>query len=324
MSSNSISGYAIVIAWPTTLCKQVNSWYDPMMNAIGIAKNHFYKVGHAAVVLVDSETSAAHYFDFGRYHAPYGFGRARCADTDPELALKSKPVINLKTNTLVNYSQILIELQSSDVFHGFGNLHSAYTSIDFKNAYDKAMSLVNESPIKYGPFQKGGSNCSRFVCDILNAGRLNWWQKIKLNFFIPLTPTTLTNVRAFGNKRVLEKQFDEINFCPPKPTKEWLNNTLPAPVRPKNLPIQAQWLAGEGQGSWFWVKQVSNAKIRLGRYSALGATEFEADFEEENGHFINQNAPFFITYMSDYRRVTIRQKGIKYIFNRVKNKVTIK
>ena len=69
------TGLAISLAWPQTWCKQSGSWYDSTMKLVGINKNSFYKVGHAAVILVESATGKCHYFDFGRYHAPYGYGR---------------------------------------------------------------------------------------------------------------------------------------------------------------------------------------------------------------------------------------------------------
>jgi len=76
---------AIILAWPETICKQTNAWYDGLMNKLKISKNGYYKVGHAAIVLVNSKKGEAHYFDFGRYHSPKGQGRVRDISTDYDL-----------------------------------------------------------------------------------------------------------------------------------------------------------------------------------------------------------------------------------------------
>ena len=49
------SGFAIAIAWPETYCKQAGYFPDNILNFMGIAKHHYYKVGHAALVLVNAE-----------------------------------------------------------------------------------------------------------------------------------------------------------------------------------------------------------------------------------------------------------------------------
>ena len=51
-------GFAIALAWPETLCKQAGAWYDYLLYYAGINRKGYYKVGHAAVVLVDDETQS--------------------------------------------------------------------------------------------------------------------------------------------------------------------------------------------------------------------------------------------------------------------------
>jgi len=47
MNTNYNSGFAIVIAWPGTYCKQAGAWYDTITRFLGINKDYFYKAGHA-------------------------------------------------------------------------------------------------------------------------------------------------------------------------------------------------------------------------------------------------------------------------------------
>lgn len=87
-------GFAVALAWPETYCKQPGACYDGLMNRFGIAKNNFYKVGHAAVLLVNKSRKKCFYFDFGRYHSTFGKGRVRSAETDHDLAFNTKPIFS--------------------------------------------------------------------------------------------------------------------------------------------------------------------------------------------------------------------------------------
>ena len=46
------------------------------------------------MILVNSTNNQLHYFDFGRYHSPFGFGRVRDLETDPDISLQSKAIIS--------------------------------------------------------------------------------------------------------------------------------------------------------------------------------------------------------------------------------------
>lgn len=191
-------GIAIAIAWPETLCKQAGSWYDMPLMWLGLNKNHYYKVGHAAVVLIDIQTKVCHYFDFGRYHAPFQHGRVRSCYTDHDLEMKTEAII--KNGKLLNYKDILIELYNNEACHGSGDLHASYCLINFSSAYEKATQMQSLSPIRYGPFLPNGTNCSRFVNAILLSGKPNIINRILLIAPKTLTPTPIGNVRSLKNR----------------------------------------------------------------------------------------------------------------------------
>ena len=44
-----------------------------------------YRVGHAALILVDKDTGTCSYYDFGRYGTPDGYGRVRNPSDDHDL-----------------------------------------------------------------------------------------------------------------------------------------------------------------------------------------------------------------------------------------------
>lgn len=194
------TGFAISIAWPETLCKQAGAWYDTLMNTLGFSKNNYYKVGHAAVILVEIESGNCYYFDFGRYHAPFGQGRVRDMETDHDLQIHSRAEISSSGNELLNFKEILLELTENKASHGSGTLHASYTKINFKRAYSFAKKMQEMSPWKYGPFILQGTNCSRFVRTIVLAGNPPIFVKLKL--FVPLTisPSPIGNVKSLRNK----------------------------------------------------------------------------------------------------------------------------
>ena len=59
------------------------------------------------MILVNTVTNQLNYFDFGRYHSPFGFGRVRDLETDPDISLKSKPIIS--GNSIDNIMEILLQ-----------------------------------------------------------------------------------------------------------------------------------------------------------------------------------------------------------------------
>jgi hypothetical protein len=197
------TGFAITIAWPETLCKQAGAWYDFFMDLLGFSKNNYYKVGHAAVVLVEIETRNCYYFDFGRYHAPFGHGRVRDMETDHDLLIHSKAQVSKSNDELQNFKEILLELTENQACHGSGTLHASYTKINFEKAFSFAKKMQDMSPWQYGPFVLQGTNCSRFVRTIVLSGDPPLVDKLKI--FIPLTisPSPIGNVKSLRNKITL-------------------------------------------------------------------------------------------------------------------------
>jgi len=207
------NGIAITLAWPETLCKQAGAWYDKPLKWLGINKSNYYKVGHAAIVLINKENGDCHYFDFGRYHSPYQHGRVRSAYTDHDLEIKTKAVISAN-GKLENYNEILSELFNNESCHGSGELHASYCHINFGKAQKKAQEMQSVSPIPYGPFLPKGTNCSRFVNTVVLKGKPKWYYRFVLANPKTLSPTPLGNVKALSNYATIGA---------PKQTTEALN-----------------------------------------------------------------------------------------------------
>jgi len=194
------NGFAIALSWPETLCKQAGAWYDFLMRYLGINKQGYYRVGHAAVVLVDDLTQQCRYFDFGRYHAPHGHGRVRSEETDSDLVVKTKAIFSEDTLTIVNMNEILTELYHNVSTHGEGTIYGTATRINFYETFDFIKQLQKRDFIPYGPFIPHGTNCSRFVSSVVQAGKPALSQTIRLKFPLTFTPTPMWNLKALGGK----------------------------------------------------------------------------------------------------------------------------
>jgi hypothetical protein len=314
---NSFTGFAIAIAWPETYCKQPGSWYDEITNLLNISINRFYRVGHAALVLVNIKTQKCYYFDFGRYHAPFKYGRVRSETTDPGLRIETSAKLSKDGTRINNFNEILTELQLNHECHGEGDLHAAYCKVSFKKAFRKASQLQKESPISYGPFSRNGSNCSRFVCTSILAGEPAFNFAFRLKYLIYLTPTPRNNVNALKHKLIVSKPFYQ-PVLRPAPLKDirLLKTTLSEPVKHKNIPYDALWLSGEGAGSWFSI-QKHPSNYRITRFSNAGVTECSGFFRKDDATLFDIELPFQFVHLSHCQMVTIRQKDQEIKFTRI-------
>lgn len=301
-------GFAIALAWPQTWCKQAGSWYEAITRVLGFNHNGYYKAGHAAIVLVDPD-GTCHYFDFGRYHAPFGHGRVRSSFTDPELSIRTRAT--LRELQILNLQDILTELAGREACHGTGDLHASYFQIQHEKAYAFARHLQKISPIPYGPFIWRGTNCSRFVRKVLVAGRpdVKTWLKLKLPY--TLTPSPITNVKALPNYRVISTTLAVQTRLPSINQK----GVLPAPSRPGHLPDTAYWLAGEGAGSWFTIRKAEQ-HFEIARYDPEGKLEFNAEYSLLTEGF-DHKYPFELLHLSHFQKINVLQSGVRYLFVRL-------
>ena len=96
--------FIITMAWPEGMVAATGSWYDKFAST-----NGKYRVGHSALILINSKTKKTCYFDFGRYHTPKGYGRVRDVETDADVDLMNAEIRNGK---ILNLEKILFQLSS--------------------------------------------------------------------------------------------------------------------------------------------------------------------------------------------------------------------
>ncbi|MDX2359297.1 MAG: hypothetical protein QNK23_00730 [Crocinitomicaceae bacterium] len=201
-------GFAVLIAWPETYCRQADAWYDGVMNVVGINKQGYYKVGHAAIVLINAE-GECHYFDFGRYNTPPSQGRVRSAGTDDDLHIFTR--IGFDDFGKPMLKELVDELQENRACNGAGKIRVGVTEVNFENAYDEAIKWQSSGLISYGPFVPSGTNCSRFARNVAIAGMESSMQKMRLSFPPMITPTPMWNVMAV-NEYYAEREMSVIRL----------------------------------------------------------------------------------------------------------------
>ncbi len=184
----------VALAWPDTKVVKEGKWYDLPMKWLGFLKNGYYNAGHAAFLLIHHQTKEIHYFDFGRYHTPYQYGRVRDSYTDPDVAVKLKAEI--VDGEIINIEDILFERYQNKACHGEGRLTGAFVkNVCFDSAFQKAKELQNREAIPYGPFTINGSTCSRLVVQVVYAAIDN-----KLTKFLIRLPYTISATPRSNNK----------------------------------------------------------------------------------------------------------------------------
>ena len=100
--------------------------------------------------------------------------------------------------------------------------------------------------------------------------------------------------------------------------KHLLKNTIVAPSKPSNLPENAQWLSGEGAGSWFVIgKTQETNEYSITRFSPEGKLECEGNFLCNTSSDFNLNQTYIFTHLSHCKTVNIVQSGIIFKFERL-------
>lgn len=180
--------FIIALAWPEGMVAKTDVWYDKFF-----AKNGKYRVGHSAAVLVERLTGELHYFDFGRYHTPKGFGRVRNKDTDHDVCIQI--TAEIKSKEIVNIEDILFEIKKNTAFHGEGTLYaSILNDVSFQKAYEYAKKIQNNGLVLYGPFVSSGTNCSRFVASVMRSSSPTFIKNTRLKLPFCISPSPKRNV----------------------------------------------------------------------------------------------------------------------------------
>lgn len=180
----------IVIAWPDKRVRLTpgTKWVE--YTGVMDAKDGTIKAGHAGAIIVKASTGLTKYYDYGRYGKDKNKGIVRCSATHSLSVPDAK--FDAKGN-ISNLKAILVSIAGKALFADYGKMTA---SVCKGGSYEKMLSFAEKLRAKgetpYGPFQYGGSNCARFVADLICAGDPKW--TVELDVKSNVTPSPQGNV----------------------------------------------------------------------------------------------------------------------------------
>jgi hypothetical protein len=296
-------------------------------------------------LLVERQSGVVSYFDFGRYIAPRGYGRARSQVFDPRLAIQTCARFEEFGSEIINLSELLEELAKKEDFtHGGGKLlFSLAKGISYQRAFDYASKLVEEGPILYGALAAGNNSCSRYVAQILVCGMPSKDPRIRKIYYpecLKASPTSnVVNASSDGgiychhDGQVEMWKMDRLsslryqwgllqdNLSRKKSTSLAKDDSLPLlqePNLPFYLPTDVSWLGGIGEGMWFQLEVYENDSDSywVTAYCTEGRPIYQTEVRCEATEFdIRQRFRFSTKLSGSY--FTIEQGGRDFVFRKV-------
>ncbi len=324
---------AIILTWPDATIRGDEKWMM-FFKKIGIVKNLNFKVGHTGVVLVKHETGELFFYDFGRYIAPRGYGRARSKDSDPLLKIAIRATF--KEGKINNLEEIVAHFETiKHAMYGEGRLFfSIAEDIDFDIAKAYGDECVRQGTYPYGAVARNNNNCSRFITRMLMKSnpRYHYWHGINLPETIKASP--ISNVVNVNKDRMvysyspedglkhfrmnrwqsfffLVKQLGDNVFQ--KKASLLPNDLIIGAVKfgskPITVPKSAKYLGGVGDGAWYFLNERHDAHIEISRYNSQGVLEYVVLGESQEN--IDFSEDWDIAYDSHLLFTHVEQQGKK-------------
>ena len=325
------TGIILTLAYPDTIVMVSEEWFSPYLRFIGVGKKDYLRAGHAALVLIDKNTGALEYHDFGRYITPEPNGRVRGSDTDNELHFPIRGKI--ENNKITNLEAILEFLGTHPkLTHGEGKLvASVCNAVNYNKARMHITKMQEKHFIKYAAFIKDACNCARFVTDTLIASVTD--SKIKKNLENSkwFTPSTVGNVLLADTENYIyqvsetgvisefkgSQKSENIRCFLDKLKHHEVN--LVGTQEPKSvdgLHEKAQWLSGIAAGAWFELHKVGHdVEYHFKRISPYGNIDVQEKFVVEDDSF-DYDLEFEFIHYSNCKFFHVKQSGRVFRFER--------
>lgn len=309
------NGKILVLAFPDTFVKLSDELMCKLLPFVGLGTRTHIKAGHAALVLIENETGNAYYYDFGRYITPPGKGRVRGANTDVELEVPFKAVI--EDGVLENLEEFLLWLDAHpEKTHGSGRLvASVCEDINFEKAAAYIDSLQSQESVPYKAFGKIGSNCARFVTETVLSATANDDIIKYLNRNKKFTPSTVGNVEKCAHSEVFQVLDGDISIYDSTALRENLTNYFDKKVPDsykkqlsiqENTPEGSQFLTGIGSSAFFKL-ELEEGKLLVTRYTESGEQDFQGYAKIPEGFKIDRAYKF--VYNSNCKICNVVQDG---------------
>src|SRR5690606_7123610 len=192
-SSITYNDIALILTWPDATIRGDEKWMM-FFKKIGIVKNLNFKVGHTGIVLIKRETGEMLFYDFGRYIAPRGYGRARSKFSDPRLEIKLNA--KFENNKIANLEEIVQQFETlKPAMYGEGILYfSLAHDINFELAKAYGDDCVHQGTYPYGAVARNNNNCSRFITRMLIRASKRYSWRHSINFPETIKASPISNV----------------------------------------------------------------------------------------------------------------------------------
>ncbi len=326
--------FAIILYWPDATIRGDEAWMM-FFKKIGIVKNLNFKVGHTGIVLVDHVTGKMLFYDFGRYITPRGYGRARSVESDP--LLKINIHATFENHEISNLEEILNYFETlKEPMYGEDDVYfSVVQDINFSLAKTYADKWVKIGTYPYGAVARNNNNCSRFITRVLmeSSDTFNFLHKINFPETLKASPmSNLVNTspdgmiysynQTEGLRKIKMTRWSSFWFLlkqlrdniSSKKASLLPDDSHPGAMtsfrKPENIPHNATYLGGVGDGAWFSVMPVSPNAIVVTRFTSLGKEEYTVTAKTSD-YNLDINLPIQITYDSHFMVTHIIQQNIK-------------
>lgn len=324
---------AIILAWPDATIRGDERWMM-LFKRFGIVKNLNFKVGHTGIILIEPHSKALLYYDFGRYIAPRGYGRARSADSDPRLKIKTRAMVD-SSNKILNLKEIVEELElMKAATQGDGRLFfSVASGLSFTKAKAYADELVQKGSMLYGAIARRNNNCSRFITRLLvhASKKYHIFHGIRYPETIKSSPLSnvvnarkdrfihyydihngLRTMRMSRTKSLLFLLAQlKGNFWKPVVAllpDDSIIGSMDEKFKPMCLPKEAQWLGGVGEGAWYHIRNHAEEGCYIvARFTEHGEEEYRGLFK--TSETLDVGKPLKIEYDSHFLFTTVSQRG---------------
>lgn len=330
---------ALILTWPDATIRGDEAWMM-FFKKIGIVKNLNFKVGHTGIVIIKRETGEMLFYDFGRYIAPRGYGRARSKLSDPGLEIKLKAKFD--DSRLTNLEAIVEQLErQKPAMYGEGVLYfSIARGINFEQAKAYGDDCVYQGTFPYGAVAPNNNNCSRFIARMLmrSSKKYTWYHSINLPETIKASPisnvvnavsdrmiysyTPEQGLRHFRMNRwqsfafLLRQLGDNITAQKAQLLPDDLIiGCMNYASKPISVPKEAQYLGGVGDGAWFSIHAAPRQRAVVKRFTSKG--ELEYIMLGQPAEDIDFAAPFDIAYDSHLLFTHVVQHGRKIKINHI-------
>jgi hypothetical protein len=325
---------AIILTWPDATIRGDEQWMM-FFKKIGLVKNLNFKVGHTGVVIIDRETGEMFFYDFGRYIAPRGYGRARSKYSDPMLDIPIKAQVN--GSEIKNMEEIIVFLEGlKPAMYGEGKLFfSIVRGINFQTAKKYGDECVVQGTYPYGAVARNNNNCSRFITRMLmkSSPAFHFWHGINLPETIKSSPVSnLVNssrerlIYSYtpeeGIKRFKMNRWQSFWFLIKQLgdnvrqnradllTSDHIIGAVRYNSKPITIPKSATYLGGVGDGAWYIVAyDANNKQFLIKRFTTAGKLEYVVLGKVPEK--FDPNKSWVVTYDSHLLFTHVEQDGMK-------------